>query len=53
VIDALGRRFSVDEGVRRHQPAQEAYHSVAIGDNVAGMATDPAKNLLSATKRVG
>jgi len=23
------RRFSVDETVRRHKPAQEAYHSVA------------------------
>jgi 2-haloacid dehalogenase len=29
VIDAFERRFSVDETVRRHKPAQEAYHSVA------------------------
>jgi hypothetical protein len=53
VIDVLERRFGVDESARRHQQAPGAYHSVAIRDNVAGMATDPAKNLLSATKRVG
>lgn len=29
VIDVFERRFSVDETVRRHKPAQEAYHSVA------------------------
>ncbi len=29
VIDLFERRFSVDEAVRRHKPAQEAYHSVA------------------------
>jgi 2-haloacid dehalogenase len=29
VIDLFERRFSVDETVRRHKPAQEAYHSVA------------------------
>jgi methionine salvage enolase-phosphatase E1 len=29
VIDVFDRRFSVDETVRRHKPAQEAYHSVA------------------------
>jgi 2-haloacid dehalogenase len=29
VIDLFERRFSVDETVKRHKPAQEAYHSVA------------------------
>jgi 2-haloacid dehalogenase len=29
MIDLFERRFSVDETVRRHKPAQEAYHSVA------------------------
>ena len=29
VIDLFERRFSVDETVRRHKPAQEAYRSVA------------------------
>jgi 2-haloacid dehalogenase len=29
VIDVFERRFSVDETVRRHKPAQEAYYSVA------------------------
>jgi len=29
VIDMFERRFSVDETVRRHKPALEAYHSVA------------------------
>jgi 2-haloacid dehalogenase len=29
VIDLFERRFSVDETVRRHKPAQEAYQSVA------------------------
>jgi 2-haloacid dehalogenase len=29
VIDMFERRFSVDETVRRHKPAPEAYHSVA------------------------
>ena len=29
VIDLFERRFSIDETVRRHKPAQEAYHSVA------------------------
>jgi 2-haloacid dehalogenase len=29
VLDVFERRFSVDETVRRHKPAQEAYHSVA------------------------
>jgi 2-haloacid dehalogenase len=28
VIDVFERRFSVDETVRRHKPAPEAYHSV-------------------------
>jgi 2-haloacid dehalogenase len=29
VIDVFERRFSVDETVKRHKPAQEAYHSVS------------------------
>jgi len=29
IIDAFERRFSVDETVKRHKPAQQAYHSVA------------------------
>jgi 2-haloacid dehalogenase len=29
VIDLFERRFSVDETVKRHKPAQEAYQSVA------------------------
>ncbi len=29
VIDLFERRFSVDETVKRHKPAQEAYHFVA------------------------
>jgi 2-haloacid dehalogenase len=29
IIDVFERRFSVDETVRRHKPAQEAYQSVA------------------------
>jgi 2-haloacid dehalogenase len=29
VIDLLESRFSVDETVKRHKPAQEAYQSVA------------------------
>jgi 2-haloacid dehalogenase len=29
IIDVFERRFSVDETVRRHKPAPEAYHSVA------------------------
>jgi 2-haloacid dehalogenase len=36
VIDLFERRFSVDETVRRHKPAQEAYHSVA-----AALKVDP------------
>jgi len=36
VIDLFERRFSVDETVRRHKPAQEAYHSVA-----AALGADP------------
>ncbi|MGH3187593.1 MAG: haloacid dehalogenase type II [Streptosporangiaceae bacterium] len=36
VIDVFERRFSVDETVRRHKPAQEAYHSVA-----AALGIDP------------
>jgi 2-haloacid dehalogenase len=30
VIDVFERRFSVDETVKRHKPAPEAYHSVAL-----------------------
>ena len=30
IIDLFERRFSVDETVRRHKPAPEAYHSVAV-----------------------
>jgi 2-haloacid dehalogenase len=29
IVDLFERRFSVDETVRRHKPAPEAYHSVA------------------------
>src|SRR5580692_810436 len=35
-IDLFERRFSVDETVKRHKPAQEAYHSVA-----AALGLDP------------
>ena len=35
VIDLFERRFSVDETVRRHKPAPEAYHSVASELGVA------------------
>lgn len=34
VIDVFERRFSVDETVRRHKPAPEAYHSVAVALDV-------------------
>jgi 2-haloacid dehalogenase len=34
VIDLFERRFSVDETVRRHKPAPEAYHSVATALDV-------------------
>jgi 2-haloacid dehalogenase len=37
VIDVFERRFSVDETVRRHKPAPEAYRSVATA-----LETDPA-----------
>jgi len=37
IIDAFERRFSVDETVKRHKPAQQAYHSVADA-----LALDPA-----------
>ena len=37
VIDLFERRFSVDETVRRHKPAPEAYGSVA-----AALGADPA-----------
>lgn len=33
LIDLFERRFSVDETVKRHKPAQEAYHSVAAALN--------------------
>jgi 2-haloacid dehalogenase len=36
VIDLFERRFSVDETVRRHKPAREAYDSVA-----SALAVDP------------
>jgi 2-haloacid dehalogenase len=36
VIDLFEHRFSVDETVKRHKPAQEAYHSVA-----AALGVDP------------
>jgi 2-haloacid dehalogenase len=36
VIDVFERRFSVDETVRRHKPAPEAYHSVAGARRRAG-----------------
>jgi 2-haloacid dehalogenase len=36
IIDLFERRFSVDETVKRHKPAQEAYHSVA-----AALQADP------------
>jgi 2-haloacid dehalogenase len=34
VIDVFERRFSVDETVRRHKPAPEAYHSVTAALDV-------------------
>ena len=34
IIEEFERRFSVDETVRRHKPAPEAYHSVAAALNV-------------------
>jgi 2-haloacid dehalogenase len=39
VIDLFERRFSVDETVHRHKPAQEAYHSVtaALGVEPGGI----------------
>ena len=44
VIDVFERRFSVDETVRRHKPAQEAYHSV-----VDALGVDPADVCLIAS----
>ena len=35
IIDLFERRFSVDEAVRRHKPAPEAYHYVAKTMNVS------------------
>jgi 2-haloacid dehalogenase len=43
VIDLFEGRFSVDETVKRHKPAQEAYHSVA-----AALGVDPASICLIA-----
>jgi 2-haloacid dehalogenase len=43
VIDVFERRFSVDETVKRHKPAQDAYHSVA-----AALELDPAEICLVA-----
>jgi len=39
IIELFERRFSVDETVRRHKPAPEAYHSVAqaLGIDPAGI----------------
>jgi 2-haloacid dehalogenase len=34
IIDVFERRFSVDQSVKRHKPAQEAYHFVASELNV-------------------
>src|SRR6201999_1348405 len=34
LIDLFERRFSVDETVQRHKPAQEAYESVAAALNM-------------------
>jgi 2-haloacid dehalogenase len=44
VIDVFERRFSVDESVRRHKPAPEAYHSVA-----SELVVDPADICLIAS----
>jgi len=44
VIDVFERRFSVDETVRRHKPAPEAYHSVA-----AALRADPGRICLIAS----
>jgi FMN phosphatase YigB (HAD superfamily) len=44
VIDLFERRFSVDETVRRHKPAPEAYHSVA-----AALELDPGDICLAAS----
>jgi 2-haloacid dehalogenase len=44
IIEEFERRFSVDETVRRHKPAPEAYHSVA-----AALDLDPASICLIAS----
>jgi len=44
IIEDFERRFSVDETVKRHKPAQEAYHSVA-----AALDLDPADICLVAS----
>jgi 2-haloacid dehalogenase len=43
IIELFERRFSVDESVRRHKPASEAYHSVA-----AALDRDPGDTCLIA-----
>ncbi len=43
IIDLFERRFSVDEAVRRHKPAPQAYHSVA-----AALGVDPGRICLVA-----
>jgi 2-haloacid dehalogenase len=43
IIDVFERRFSVDETVKRHKPAQQAYHSVA-----QALALDPGDICLTA-----
>jgi 2-haloacid dehalogenase len=43
VIDVFERRFSVDETVKRHKPAPEAYHSVATA-----LGLDPGQACLTA-----
>jgi 2-haloacid dehalogenase len=44
IIDLFERRFSVDETVKRHKPAPEAYHSVATA-----LSLDPANICLVAS----
>ncbi len=44
IIDLFERRFSVDETVKRHKPAPEAYHSVA-----AALDLDPGRICLVAS----
>ena len=57
IIDLFERRFSVDETVRRHKPAPEAYHSVAAtlevdpGGSWSGRASSTCSNAASASTR--